>query len=41
VAAAGHWALVAAVVTGAVALAMACTPVRRPAASWIMGKLTL
>src|SRR5690242_20215979 len=27
-AAAGHWALVAAAVTGAVALAMACTPVR-------------
>ena len=40
-AAAGHWALVAAAVTGAVALAMACTPVRGPAASWIMGKLTL
>jgi hypothetical protein len=27
-AAAGHWALIAAVVTGAVAMAMACTPVR-------------
>jgi hypothetical protein len=27
-AAAGHWALVAAAVTGAVAVAMACTPVR-------------
>ena len=40
-AAAGHWSLVAAAVTGAVALAMACTPVRGPAASWIMGKLTL